>query len=79
MSREVHVVVGKNGRLETDFRGFLDDDCLLEADRLGEALKALGLSANLVDRVMKDMAQRLREAGEAEALERKATGTGRDA
>lgn len=73
--REVHVRIGKGGRIETDFRGFLDDDCLDEADRLAKALSGLGLSLNLRDRVMKSVEARMAEAGmdagaEAEARAR---------
>ncbi|MBX6349976.1 MAG: hypothetical protein IRZ11_00505 [Clostridia bacterium] len=61
--REVRVRIGKGGRVETDFHGFLDDDCLEEADRLAALLSGLGLEMNLRERAMKTMAARLGEAG----------------
>lgn len=77
--REVRVRVGKSGRIETDFTGFLDEDCLDEADRLAKALSGLGLSVSLRDRVMKSMAARLEEAGtQVEPDTQTGTGARRD-
>ncbi|MBX5477106.1 MAG: hypothetical protein IRZ18_08315 [Clostridia bacterium] len=62
--REVRVKIGERGRIETDFRGFLDDDCLDEADRLAAALHALGLTVELGERRLKTAVERRQESGE---------------
>ncbi|MBE3589262.1 MAG: hypothetical protein IMW98_00360 [Firmicutes bacterium] len=64
MTREVRVRIGERGRIETDFHGFVDDDCFDEADRLAEALRALGLSVELRERRVKPAVERRLEAGE---------------
>jgi len=54
--RKVEVRINEKGEVETNFIGFVGDECLVEAEKLRLALAAMGLEAVVREAVGKDPA-----------------------
>ena len=59
MAKKIAVALSNDGRLLTDFDGFVGDDCLEEAERLRQELTKLGIK--LEDVVLKRKAPQIPE------------------
>ncbi|MHB8928101.1 MAG: DUF2997 domain-containing protein [Bacillota bacterium] len=79
MPKKVEVVVAPDGRIETNFIGFLGDECFDEAEKLKRALQAVGLEIDPAEVVKKGPERIALETGQAEEEEdaRKARSGGR--
>jgi hypothetical protein len=63
MTREIRVKVERDGSVEADFRGFVGDDCLEEAERLAGILARFGLEVDPVGARKKTPAEIEAETG----------------
>ncbi len=66
MPKKVEVVVTPDGRLETNFIGFLGEECFDEAEKLKRALQAVGLEIDPLEVVKKGPGRIALETGQAE-------------
>lgn len=81
MPKKVEVVVAPDGRLETNFIGFLGEECFDEAEKLKRALQAVGLEIDPLEVVKKGPERIAVESGleeeEADARKARSGGQGR--
>ncbi|MEW6724435.1 MAG: hypothetical protein AB1331_05880 [Bacillota bacterium] len=71
MGRRVQIKVNRRGEVETEFIGFLGDECIEEADRIRSVLARYGLEIGLVDAIRKSPEQIALETADKETTKQR--------
>jgi hypothetical protein len=53
MAKKITILLGNDGKIETDYDGFSGADCYTESKTLKDALSKLGLSNDLISDTIK--------------------------